>query len=86
MTECIRYLQDNALNRISASEAAEEAWRAHCEEVVADTLFTTADSWFMGANIPGKKRVFLAYGGGLPKYRDKCNEVASKGYEGFVLE
>ena len=86
VTECIRYLQDNALNRISASEAAEEAWRAHCEEVVADTLFTTADSWFMGANIPGKKRVFLAYGGGLPKYRDKCNEVASKGYEGFVLE
>ena len=40
----------------------------------------------MGANIPGKKRGFLAYGGGLPKYRDKCNEVASKGYEGFVLE
>ncbi len=86
VTDCIRYLREHDVRRISATEGAQEAWRRHCEEVVADTLFPTADSWFMGANIPGKTRMFLAYGGGLPRYREKCDEVARAGYAGFVLE
>ncbi len=86
VTACIRYLREHQLNRISATAEAEDAWRRHCEEVVAHTLFPTANSWFMGANIPGKKRTFLAYGGGLPRYRKKCDEVAAQGYAGFVLE
>ncbi|MSR14062.1 MAG: NAD(P)/FAD-dependent oxidoreductase [Gammaproteobacteria bacterium] len=86
VTACIRYLREHRLERIAATEEAEELWRAHCEEVVAGTLFPTANSWFMGANIPGKKRMFLAYGGGLPRYRAKCEEVAAQGYAGFVLE
>ena len=65
---------------------AEAEWGLHCEEVVANSLFLKTNSWFMGANIPGKKRAFLAYGGGLPRYRDKCEEVAAGGYSGFELE
>ncbi|MFM9967323.1 MAG: flavin-containing monooxygenase [Burkholderiales bacterium] len=86
VSDCIRYLEEHHYARISASVEAEEAWRAHCEEVVAHTLFGATDSWFMGANIPGKKRMFLGYGGGLPRYREKCAAVAAAGYQGFVLE
>ncbi|MBI2802055.1 MAG: NAD(P)/FAD-dependent oxidoreductase [Gammaproteobacteria bacterium] len=86
VTACIRYLREHDLNRIRATEKAEEHWRQHCEEVVSHTLFPKTASWFMGANIPGKKRTFLGYGGGLPRYRDKCDEVAAQGYAGFVLE
>ncbi len=86
VTDCIAHLRNNKLQRISATEDAERQWQQHCEEVVADTLFPTANSWFMGANIPGKKRTFLAYGGGLPRYREKCDEVAANGYAGFQLE
>ncbi len=86
VTDCIRHMQERGLRRIAATVDAEEAWRDHCEEVVAHTLFLKTDSWFMGANIPGKKRMFLGYGGGLPRYREKCAEVAARGYEGFILE
>jgi cyclohexanone monooxygenase len=50
------------------------------------TLLSEVDSWFFGANIPGKKRTVLMYFGGVPAYRKKVDEVAAKGYEGFVLE
>lgn len=86
VTDCIRHMQERGLQRIAATVDAEEAWRDHCEEVVAHTLFLNTDSWFMGANIPGKKRMFLGYGGGLPCYREKCADVAARGYEGFLLE
>ena len=86
VTACIRHLRENNLRRIQATEDAEEQWRQHCMEVVSHTLFPKTDSWFMGANIPGKARTFLGYGGGLPRYRDKCDEVAAQGYAGFVLE
>ena len=86
VTDCIAHLKKNNFTRISATEDSEQQWQQHCEEVVADTLFPTANSWFMGANIPGKKRMFLAYGGGLPSYRKKCDEVAENGYTGFQLE
>ena len=86
VTDCIAHLRDNKLRRIAATESAEREWQQHCEEVVAGTLFPTANSWFMGANIPGKKRMFLAYGGGLPRYRVKCDDVAARGYAGFALE
>jgi cation diffusion facilitator CzcD-associated flavoprotein CzcO len=86
VTDCIAHLRDNKLRRIAATESAEREWQQHCEEVVAGTLFPTANSWFMGANIPGKKRMFLAYGGGLPRYREKCDDVVARGYAGFALE
>ena len=86
VTDCIRHMRDHNIERISATVEAEQSWRDHCLEVVAHTLFLKADSWFMGANIPGKQRMFLGYGGGLPRYREKCDAVAAAGYEGFVLE
>jgi cation diffusion facilitator CzcD-associated flavoprotein CzcO len=85
VTACIRYMRERGLRRIEATPAAEAAWQAHCIEVVAETLFPETDSWFLGANIPGKARMFLGYGGGLPAYRQKCDEVAAAGYSGFVL-
>ena len=54
-------------------------------QVAGLTLFPRASSWYLGANIPGKKRVFMPYVGGLLPYRERCDEVARKGYEGFEL-
>jgi cyclohexanone monooxygenase len=70
---------------IEATEAAENAWIAHVNELGAMTLMAKANSWYMGANIPGKPRTFLPYVGGVPAYRQKCAEVVANGYEGFVL-
>jgi len=59
--------------------------RAHVNEVADDTLFPLANSWYIGANIPGKPRVFIPYIGGFNVYREKCDAVAINGYEGFAL-
>jgi cyclohexanone monooxygenase len=57
----------------------------HVNEVGALTLYPRANSWYMGANVPGKPRVFMPYIGGVGAYRQICNEVAAKGYEGFDI-
>jgi cyclohexanone monooxygenase len=57
----------------------------HVQEMAHLTLFPTADSWYMGANIPGKPRVFLPYLGGLGVYRRKCDAIAADGYKGFAF-
>ena len=59
-------------------------WK-HANSLLDGSLLTEADSWFWGANIPGKKRVFLIYANTAPEYRKKCDEVAANGYEGFSL-
>jgi cyclohexanone monooxygenase len=71
---------------IEPSEQAEVAWGEHCAELVAPTLFGEADTWYMGANIPGKPRVFMPYLGFVGPYRQRCDEIADKGYEGFVFD
>ncbi len=55
------------------------------QDVASETLYPTADSWYMGANIPGKPRVFLPYIGGLDVYRAKCDEIAVAGYPGYLF-
>jgi cyclohexanone monooxygenase len=70
---------------VEATEEAQEAWVAHGSEVAHRTLYPSAASWYMGANIPGKPRVFMPYIGGVGAYREKCDEIAAKGYEGFRL-
>jgi cation diffusion facilitator CzcD-associated flavoprotein CzcO len=85
VVECLEYLRRNGLSRIEATHEAENAWGSHVAELTAATLFPEAKSWYMGANVPGKKRELLAYPGGLPTYLQKCNEAAEKGYDGFVL-
>jgi hypothetical protein len=71
--------------QFEATAAAEEAWRAQVLEIASGTLFPQADSWFVGANIPGKRREMLSFAGGLATYMAKCNESADRGYEGFVI-
>ena len=85
IADCIAHLRDNDRVSIEASRAAEEAWVDHVNEVGHMTLYPQANSWYMGANIPGKPRVFMPYIGGVGAYRQKCDEVAANGYEGFEM-
>ena len=85
IADCIAYLDEKGLALIEAEPDAEAAWGAHVNDVASLTLYTTGcNSWYQGANIPGKPRVFMPYIG-FPPYVEKCNEVAAKGYEGFRL-
>jgi cation diffusion facilitator CzcD-associated flavoprotein CzcO len=84
IADCIGYLRARGLSRIEATPQAETAWVARVNEIADGTLFPTCNSWYLGANVPGKPRVFMPYVG-FPPYVQKCNEVAAKGYEGFVL-
>ncbi len=85
VTACIHYMREKGCARIAATAQAEEAWVEHSNELAAQTLLSGTNSWFVGANIPGKKRAFLLYANSAPNYRKKCEEVAAKGYEGFQL-
>jgi cation diffusion facilitator CzcD-associated flavoprotein CzcO len=88
VSDVLAHMQSNGLKRIAATRAAEDAWTEHVYETGAKLLFTQVDSWFMGinSNLPGRqKRTFLLYAGGAPAYREKCDEVAAKGYEGFII-
>jgi cation diffusion facilitator CzcD-associated flavoprotein CzcO len=71
--------------RFEATAPAEEAWRDKVFEAADATLIPRADSWWVGANIPGKRREMLAYSGGLSTYMALCNESAERGYEGFAI-
>jgi cyclohexanone monooxygenase len=85
IADCLAYLRDHRLALMEATLDAETAWITHVNEVGHQTLFPLANSWYMGANIPGKPRVFMPYIGGVGPYRQKCDEVAANGYQGFVL-
>ena len=85
IADCIGYLRDRELQTIEATAEAEETWVAHVAEVAEMTLFPRANSWYVGANIPGKPRVFMPYLGGVGAYRTHCEGVAQSGYEGFAL-
>lgn len=85
IADCIEHLEREHIAAIEPSEAAEEAWVAHVADLVAGTLYPLADSWWMGANIPGKPRRFMMYVGGHDKFREHCQAVAAAGYEGFLL-
>jgi cation diffusion facilitator CzcD-associated flavoprotein CzcO len=85
ITDCIAFVRERGLAAIDATPEAEDAWVRHVEEVGNYTLYPTADSWYMGSNVPGKPRVFMAYIGGVGVYRQKCDDVAAKEYEGFSL-
>jgi cyclohexanone monooxygenase len=74
----------DGLRGIEATGAAEEGWVAHVNAVANATLFPSCNSWYIGANVPGKPRVFMPYIG-VPPYVRKCDEVAANGYEGFAL-
>ena len=83
--ECLAHLREEGLTRIEPEDAAVRAWDQHVVDVADATLYPRANSWYMGANIPGKPRVFMPYVGGVWAYRTKCDEVTRDGYRGFEL-
>ena len=85
ITDCIGRLTKGNIRSIEASRDAEDEWVAHVNEVASTTLYPQANSWYMGANIPGKTQVFMPYPGGLDLYGEKIAEVAGADYEGFEL-
>ena len=86
VSDCIIYVREHQFTRISATPEAEAAWTKHVAEDGAGTLQAQADSWFVGANIPGKARVLLLIPDTAPALRTKREEVAANGYEGFLLQ
>ena len=84
VSDCIRYMVDHRQVSIEATEDAQDAWVAHVNEVAGGTLAVTCHSWYLGANIEGKPRVFMPLPG-FPPYVKKCKEVVANEYEGFVL-
>jgi cation diffusion facilitator CzcD-associated flavoprotein CzcO len=85
IVEMLAHLRQHNFTRFEATAGAEETWRAEVLEIADSTLFPRADSWYFGANIPGKRREMLSYVGGLSTYMAKCNESAERGYEGFTI-
>jgi cyclohexanone monooxygenase len=83
--ELLRYMREQGHELIEATRAAAAEWTGHVQEVAGQTLYPTADSWYMGANIPGKPRVFLPYIGGLDVYTRTCQAVAAGGYREFAF-
>ena len=82
----IENLRERDVNAVEADGAAEIAWVDHVNELAGETMFMLADSWYLGANIPGKPRVFMPYPGGVGAYREKCDEVTASGYDGFLMD
>ncbi len=85
IADCLDYMREKGYSRIEAEPAVVEKWVEHVNEIAERTLYPTCNSWYLGANIPGKPRVFMPYLG-FPPYKEKCDEVAARGYEGFRLE
>ena len=86
IADCIGYLREQKLSSIAPTQQAEDAWVEHANELASYTLLSDTDSWFMGANIPGKARALLLYANTVPEYRKRCQEAAASGYQDFVLQ
>jgi acetyl esterase/lipase len=81
---CLKDLRDEGLETIEPTGLAEAGWNQHNQDCAAITLHPTANSWYMGANVPGKPRVFLPYIGGVGAYRQACDDVVAQDYLGFT--
>ncbi len=82
---CISRMRAAGSQQVEADPQAQEDWVTHCNAVVERTLRARDDSWYVGANIPGRARVFMPYAGGVPAYRARCEDVAATGYPGFTF-
>ena len=85
IVDCLAYLREHDAITIEPTQAAVDGWVRHGLAYAELTLFPRANSWYMGANVPGKPRVFLPYVGGVGRYRTICDEVAADGYVGFEI-
>jgi len=87
ITDCIGWMRANGVERCEPTARAAERWGVQVEEAANATLLPLAThSWYLGANVPGKPQVFMPYAGGLARYRALCDEIAARGYDGFVME
>lgn len=86
IADCIEHLRGAGIARMEATPEAQENWSKEVAEIGEGTLFPKANSWYVGANVPGKPRVFMPYVGGMDVYRARCNDVVDAGYEGFALK
>ncbi|MFM0133004.1 flavin-containing monooxygenase [Paraburkholderia sediminicola] len=84
IADCLIYLRKNEMDFIDANSDFEDRWVSHVNDLAEQTLFSHAKSWYLGANVPGKPRVFMPYVGGVGAYREKCEQVARDSYEGFT--
>jgi hypothetical protein len=86
IADCIEHMREKGLERIEARPESMDKWVAEVNDAARKTVLPMAKhSWYLGANIPGKPRVFMPYAGGMVRYREICAEVAERGYEGFAL-
>jgi cyclohexanone monooxygenase len=83
--DCLEFLRERNVATIEASTSAEDRWVEHVNAAADKTLFPMANSWFLGANVPGKPRVFMPYVQKIGIYRKECQDIADNGYEGFML-
>ncbi|MCC8953498.1 NAD(P)/FAD-dependent oxidoreductase [Bradyrhizobium sp. Pear77] len=86
IADCIKYLRGKNLNVIEPTRDAEDQWVAHHDETANATLIAKTNSWYLGSNVEGKPRRVLSYCGGVGTYRQKCDEVAANGYQGFAMQ
>ena len=84
ISDYLAFLRDEGITTVDVDVDAENEWVAHVSDLADKTLFPEADSWYMGANIPGKPRVFLAYVAGVGTYKERLDAIAAAGYAGFV--
>ena len=85
IADCLGTMRQRGMARIEPTPDAERDWVQHVNDVADSTLYPLANSWYVGANIPGKPRVFMPYVGGFAGYKKKCDAVAANGYEGFSM-
>jgi cyclohexanone monooxygenase len=85
IADCLAFMRGRGFATMEATKEAEDKWVAHVNEVAQMTLYPQANSWYMGANIPGKPRIFMPYIGGVGIYRRICDDIAAKGYDGFAM-
>jgi cation diffusion facilitator CzcD-associated flavoprotein CzcO len=85
--DCITHLRANGIRTIEALSTAQQEWIDHATSLVASTVLVhpSCNSWYNGGNVPGKKRMYMGYTGGIPEYRRRCDEIAAAGYTGFKL-
>ena len=86
ISDTLIHMRDEGFDRIEPTELAQSRWVIHNNDFAGITLMPSANSWYMGANVPGKPQVFLPYIGGVDRYRATCDEVVERGYLGFALD
>ena len=86
IADLVKHMSDTHKAKFEAQADAQEKWVQHVNDVADTTLYPKANSWYVGANIPGKPRVFMPYVAGLDKYRKICDDVASQGYQGISIQ